>query len=123
MKGNIHQEKGMEKEKNIMIMEIYDSKVNILMVSWIGLGYDYSGNKDFEIIQGNGLGKEYRFYGGRLKFKGQYLNGLRNGKGREYYFNGNLLFEGEYRNNEREGIGKEYYLDSFLKFAGFFLKG
>ena len=29
-------------------------------------------------------------------FEGEYLNGERNGKGKEYYDNGKLKFEGEY---------------------------
>ena len=31
-------------------------------------------------------------------FVGEYLNGERNGKGKEYYNNGKLLFKGEYLN-------------------------
>ena len=31
-------------------------------------------------------------------FEGEYLNGERNGKGKEYDWNGNLIFEGEYLN-------------------------
>ena len=32
-----------------------------------------------------------------VEFEGEYLNGKRNGKGKEYsYWNGNLQFEGEY---------------------------
>ena len=26
-----------------------------------------------------------------IKFEGEYLNGNRNGKGKEYYYNGNLM--------------------------------
>ena len=29
-------------------------------------------------------------------FEGEYLNGERNGKGKEYYSNGEVRFEGEY---------------------------
>ena len=40
-------------------------------------------------------------------FEGEYLNGERNGKGKEYdYDNGKLEFEGEYLNGERNGKGK-----------------
>ena len=35
-------------------------------------------------------------------FKGEYLNGKRNGKGKEYdYRNGKLKFEGEYLNGNK----------------------
>ena len=39
----------------------------------------------------------------------EYLNGERNGKGKEFSKNGKLKFEGEYFNGERNGKGKEYY--------------
>ena len=41
-------------------------------------------------------------------FEGEYLNGVRNGKGKEYYDNGELIFEGGYLNGKRNGKGKEY---------------
>ena len=37
---------------------------------------------------------------GELKFEGEYINGERNGKGKQYYENGNLKFEGEFINDE-----------------------
>ena len=39
-------------------------------------------------------------------YEGEYLNGKRNGKGKEY--NITLYFEGEYLNGKRNGKGKEY---------------
>ena len=33
-------------------------------------------------------------------FEGEYLNGKKNGKGKEYYFNGKLKFQGEYLNGK-----------------------
>ena len=33
---------------------------------------------------------------GNLKYEGEYLNGKRNGKGKEYDLYGQLKFEGEY---------------------------
>ena len=33
--------------------------------------------------------------------EGEYINGKRNGKGKEYDYNGKLIFEGEYLNGER----------------------
>ena len=39
-------------------------------------------------------GKEFNYYF-NLEFEGEYLNGLINGKGKEYYDN-KLIFEGEY---------------------------
>ena len=34
-------------------------------------------------------------------FEGEYLNGERNGKGKEYDWTGKLIFEGEYLNGEK----------------------
>ena len=54
-------------------------------------------------------------------FEGEFLNGLKNGKGKEYYNNGKLLYEGEYKNDLRHGKGKEYYLNGKIKFEGEYL--
>ena len=55
------------------------------------------------ILDKKGNGKEYFTHNNILKFEGKYLNGKRNGFGKEY--NG---FEGEYLNGKRNGKGKEY---------------
>ena len=47
----------------------------------------------------NGKGKEYN-NNGNLIFEGEYLNGKRNGKAKEYSY-GNLIFEGEFLNGQR----------------------
>ena len=44
-------------------------------------------------------GKEY--YYDKLIYEGEYLNGERNGKGKEYDYDDALEFEGEYLNNKR----------------------
>ena len=87
-----------------------------------GKGYDEDGNIIYELKNGNGKVKEYKF-NGDLAFEGEYLNGERNGKGKEYYDNGKLKFEGEYLNGERHGKGKEYYKDGKLEFEGEYLYG
>ena len=51
-----------------------------------------------------------------MRFEGEYLNGKRNGKGKEYYEDGNILFEGEYLNGERwNGYEKKYDTNSFCE--------
>ena len=42
-----------------------------------------------------------------MEFEGDYLDGKRNGKGKEYFYNGILQFEGEYKDGKRNGKGKE----------------
>ena len=46
------------------------------------------GNIIYEIKNGKGIGIDFD----NIMFKGEYLNGLKNGKGKEYYENGNILF-------------------------------
>ena len=41
-------------------------------------------------------------------FEGEYLNGKKHGKGKEYNNKGKIKFEGEYLNGEKNGKGKEY---------------
>jgi len=60
----------------------------------------------------NGLGSEYLLKSNKLIFRGDYLNGKKNGQGKEYYDNGKLKFEGEYLNGKRNGKGKEYECDN-----------
>ena len=62
------------------------------------------------IYELNEIVKEYYGEDDRLLFEGEYLNGKRNGKGKEYYKD-RLIFEGEYLNGKRHGKGKEYDYD------------
>ena len=100
------------------------------------------GNLDFEIRNGQGYSKEYDSENGKLIFEGEYLNGERNGKGKEYYFDGSLRFEGEYSEGKiwngkgydkkdnlqyeiKNGLGhtKEYNFYGDLIFVGEYLNG
>ena len=80
--------------------------VNIWMKKkWNGKGYDNKNNMVYELKNGSGYIKEYNYFG-KLEFEGEYLNGERNGKGKEYFL-GRLIFEGEYINGNRWN-GKVY---------------
>ena len=66
-----------------------------------------SKEKDMErgkyiIYESNRIGKEYYCKYDKLKFECEYLNGERNGKGKEYDDNGLLIFEGEYLNGRKK---------------------
>ena len=51
-----------------------------------------------------GKGKEY-YDNGKLKFEGEYLNGIRwNGKGKRYNKKGKLIYESEYKNGKWKKI-------------------
>ena len=77
------------------------------------------------IYEEKNRGKEYDSENDSLIFEGEFLNGERNGKGKEYffYYNEKIKFEGEFLNGEKNGKGKEYYKNGNLKFEGEFLKG
>ena len=87
---------------------------------WNGKGYDINGNKVLEIENGIGKGKEYNFYG-KLEYEGEYINGIRNGKGKEYKGD-KIIFEGEFIKWKRKnGIIKEYSYDDILLYEGEYL--
>ena len=88
---------------------------------WNGKGYDENGKVIYELINGNGKVKEYDNYG-KLEFEGEYLDGKRNGKGKEYSL-GQLTFDGEYLKGRKTGKGKEYYFDGKISFEGEYLNG
>ena len=65
--------------------------------------YKNASNK-YKIEGADGKGKEYIMNSNILIFEGEYLNGKRNGKGKEFK-NNILIFEGEYL-NEKKWSGK-----------------
>ena len=72
------------------------------------INYKFYSGKSI-IYELNGNVKEYNENDDYIEFEGEYLNGKRNGKGKEYYYDGLLKFEGEYLNGKRNGKGKEYH--------------
>ena len=80
---------------------------------WDGIGYDKKGNKIYKLINGNGTVREYDYIN-QLLYEGEYLNGKRNGKGKEYKLDYDdeiieLKFIGEYLNGKKWN-GKGYHL-------------
>jgi len=55
----------------------------------------------YKIGKKEGIGKVYKLNTNVLIFEGEYLNGEKNGKGKEYYNNSKLKFEGEYLNGKK----------------------
>ena len=53
---------------------------------------------------------------------GEYLNGQKNGKVKEYGYD-KVEFIGELKNGKRNGLGKEYYNNGNIKFEGEYSKG
>ena len=85
------------------------------------INYKLYSNK-YIIYEENNIAKEYYIYNDKLIFKGEYLNGKRNGKGKEFGEYNRLLFEGEYLNGRRNGNGKEYDNNKII-FEGEYLNG
>ena len=81
----------------------------------------YFGSYCILVLLNEGIGKEYyqenenyyitKYYQDSSKqilvYEGEYLNGERNGKGKEFYENGKLKFEGKYLNGKKNGKGKD----------------
>ena len=99
---------------------------------WNGKGYNPNNGIIYELKNGKGIKKKYIWETGDpgddwyvekdiLIFEGEYLNGEKNGKGKEYDFDGKLKFEGEYVNNRKNGKGKEYNSQGNLIFEGEYL--
>ena len=57
--------------------------------------------RKYVVYDKNGIAKEYGIYDDNLIFEGEYLNGERNGKGKEYNNYGELIFEGEFKRGKR----------------------
>ena len=93
---------------------------------WNGDGYDNKGKVIYKLNKRQGHVIEY-YNNNSLKFEGEYLNGERNGKGKEYdYTFEQIKFEGEYKNGKRNGKGKEYFVShnyKEVKFEGEYKKG
>ena len=106
---------------------------------WNGKGYDSDGNIIYELTDGKGEITELTDK--ELIFKGNYENGEKNGKGKEYQYDQVMMFDGEYLNGKRwngkvyndigkvicelkdgKGIIKEYENDTLL-FEAKFING
>jgi len=105
------------KLKTIKYNKYLKDSINIKLINYKFLSGKYV------IYEKNWKGKEYSGYFDICIFEGEYSNGQRNGKGKEFNYSGKLLFEGEYLNGQRNGKGKEYYSNGKLKFEGEYLNG
>ena len=102
------------KLKTVKLNKSLQNKINIKLINY----KIFSGRHKKEE---NGIVFEYDYFDD-LHFEGEYLNGQRNGKGKEYdFYKGKLIFEGEYKNGMKNGKGKEYYLEGKIKFEGEYL--
>ena len=87
--------------------------------------------RKYVIYDKNGLAKEFGLFDNKLIQEGEYLNGERNGRGKEYNDITSVLFEGEFKkgkkwNNINLKDGKGYlkeYKNNRLIFEGEYLNG
>jgi len=82
-------------------------------------------NIQYIIYDSKQIGKEYEVFHvfhNVLMYEGEYLNGERNGKGKECWL-GSVIFEGEYYKGKRHGKGKQYRSDHTLQFEAIYLNG
>ena len=64
----------------------------------------------YTLYKGIGIWKEFNSSDDKLIYEGNFLNGQRNGKGKEYDKKGRIIFEGEYLKGKRwDGIFQNYY--------------
>ena len=92
---------------------------------WNGIGFNNKNELIYELKDGKGYVYEYDDIFENIIFEGEYINGERNGKGKEYekYDGKTLIFEGEYKDGQRNGKGKKYYSGVFIKYEGEYSKG
>ena len=74
---------------------------------WTGKGFNEKGEIIYEINNGNS--KYFIEFNdkGKKVYEGEYLNGKRNGKGKEYGDNLKCVFEGEYLNGKKTEMEKK----------------
>ena len=87
-------------EKQKLKMIIYNKKLKSIFGINIENYKKISGK--YIIFEKNGIGILYNLNTNKMIFKGEYLNGKKNGKGKEYYSDGTLKFEGEYLNGKKK---------------------
>jgi antitoxin component YwqK of YwqJK toxin-antitoxin module len=60
---------------------------------------------------------------GKLRFKGNYVNGKRHGCWEHYYHNGQLEYKGNYVNDDRHGYWEVYHYNGDVFYNGYYDMG
>ena len=82
------------------IKERLEYEGDYIIKKYNGKGYDEKGNVIYELKNGTGKVKVHNDYD-YLIFEGDYLNGLKNRRRKEFDYDGKLIFEGDYLNGKR----------------------
>ena len=114
----------MEREK-YGLGKYYDNNGNLILEvryfndkRWEGKIYDKSNNIKYKLKNWKEFIKGCN-HEGKLIYEGEYLNGERNGRGKEYYDNGQIKYKGEYLYDLK--IKDKYYVIEKLEYEGDFL--
>jgi antitoxin component YwqK of YwqJK toxin-antitoxin module len=75
---DINDDVNKKESKKYYEIEYLDGK------KWNGKIYNFQGDKEFEIKNGNGYIKEYYYESSDIKYEGLYINGEKNGYGKEF---------------------------------------
>ena len=139
-------------KSNFILRKIFDKlditlKLNLIrhnktIQNKIGINIDdyKMESRRIRILVSEGFGYEYKLNSNIIIFEGYYLNGEKNGKGKEYNEDGKIKFEGEYlkgkiiEGKEYDNYGNiiiriengkiiEYYSNGNIKFKGTFFNG
>ena len=111
------------KDKKIIAINnnnVSNSQINILLTKIINDdGSYYIGQTKNNLPDGKG--KEY-YENGNLRYKGDFINGKKEGNGKYIYENGNYYI-GEWKNDLKHGKGKLYDKDNKIIYEGDFING
>ena len=113
----------LDEKKKLKIIKYnkkIQNKINITIFNYRAF------SKRYIIYDSYGGGREYDGFNNHLIYSGEFKNGERNGKGREYnviFKEPLLLYEGEVKSGKRNGTRKEYDRDNKLIFGGEYLNG
>lgn len=91
------------------------------VISWEQNGSVYRGNVDHGRITGKGA----LYVDGALQYKGDFVNGVREGSGEQYssYGDKGLIYSGQFSEGMWDGEGITYYTDGAMNYRGNFKRG
>ena len=98
----------VNENRKLNIIKYNKSFQNILLIN---IEYYKKISGKYKINGINGNGEEYGLITDKIIFKGEYKNGKRNGKGKEFNDYGDIIFEGEYLDGKKWNgnfISKKY---------------
>ena len=104
-------------------LKIIKCNKNLQKILGVGLLHYKLFSGKYIIYEENNKRKIFNSVNDELIFEGEYLNGKRNGKAKEYDENNGIIFKGEYLNNMKNGKGKEYDKNNSLILEGEYLNG